>query len=174
MVDFEVSPLPETDHVEAGERAPGFTRPLVNEEYWEDASLSELTDDGPVVLVFHTMDGDFPATYVWKNLVDRAWDERYGVTVVGLSVSSPYEHAAFIEDEPGVEEYELFSDPGNGVAEAYGVVNELDGMAGIEEARPAVFVIDEDRTVEYAWVSREWPEFPPYDEVEDAVADVAD
>jgi peroxiredoxin len=165
-MEFDVSPLPEADHVAEGETAPDFTRPLVNEEYWEDASLSELTEDGPVVLVFHPMDGDFPATYVWSELVDRAWDDEYGVQVVGLSISSPYEHANFLEAEPGVEAYELFSDPANGVAEAYGVVNDLDGMADIEEARPAVFVLDDDRTVEYAWVAAEWP----YDEVEAALA----
>jgi len=168
-MEFEVSPLPETDHVTEGETAPDFTRPLVNEEYWEDAALSELTEDGPVVLVFHTMDGDFPAIYVWSELVDRAWEEAYGVEVVGLSISSPYEHARFIDEEAGVERYRLFSDPANGVAEAYGVVNELDGMAGVEEARPAVFVLDEDRTVRYAWVAAEWPEFPPYDDVEAAL-----
>ena len=28
-----------------------------------------------------------------------------------------------------------------------------------------------DRTVEYAWVAAEWPDFPDYDEVEAALAD---
>ena len=53
---FEVVDLPETDHPEEGDRVPDFERPLVNEEYWEDVSLSELTDEGPVVLVFHPME----------------------------------------------------------------------------------------------------------------------
>jgi peroxiredoxin len=42
-------------------------------------------------------------------------------------------------------------------------------MAGISEPRPAAFVIDGDRTVEYAWVAREWPDFPDYDELEAAI-----
>ena len=42
-------------------------------------------------------------------------------------------------------------------------------MSGISEPRPAVFVVDEDRTVRESWVSTEWPEFPPYDDFEDAI-----
>lgn len=170
MVDFDVVTLPDADHVSAGEQAPNFTRPLVNDEYWEDASLTDLLDDGPVVLVFHPMDGAFPTTYAWQELEERSLEE-YGVQVVGISISTPYEHKTTIE-ERGIERYELFSDPQNGVARKYGVEHDLDGMAGVEEARPAVFVVGEDRTVEYTWVASEWPDFPDYDELEDAVSDL--
>nr|WP_202613872.1 redoxin domain-containing protein [Halostella pelagica] len=170
MVDFEVVDLPETDYADEGDTAPDFTRPLVNEEYWEDAALSDLAEEGPVLLVFYTMDGAFPATYIWNEIRDRSWDSDHDVTVVGLSISSPYEHKTLIE-ERGLD-YRLFSDPANGVAEAYGIVNDLDGMAGVSEPRPAVYLLDEDRTVEYAWVASEWPDFPDYDEVEAALADL--
>lgn len=171
MPDFEVVPLPDTDHVAEGDTAPDFVRPLVNTEFWEDVALSDLTNDGPVLLVFYTMDGAFPATYIWNELRDRAWDDRYDVTIVGLSISSPYEHKTLIEERS--MNYNLFSDPQNGVAEEYGIVNDLDGMAGVSEPRPAVYLLDEDRTVEYAWVASEWPEFPDYDEIEDAIATYA-
>jgi len=167
-LDFEVVSLPPADHPEAGETAPDFTRPLVNDEYWEDRSLSELTDDGPVLLVFTTMDGAFPATYAWNELRDRAFEE-YGVQVVGCSVSDPYTHTDTIAERE--MSYPLFSDPGNGVAEAYGIDHELDGMAGISEPRPATFLLDEHREVLYAWVADEWPDFPPYDELAEAVAE---
>jgi peroxiredoxin len=170
MVDFDVVDLPETDHVDVGDTAPDFTRPLVNEEYWEDAALSDLTADGPVLLVFYTMDGAFPATYIWNEVRDRAWDDDRDLTIVGLSISSPYEHKTHIEERE--MDCRLFSDPANDVAEAYDIVNDLDGMAGISEPRPAVYLLDEDRTVEYAWVASEWPDFPDYDEIEDAVADL--
>ena len=169
-MEFEVTQLPPTDHVEAGDRAPEFTRPLVNDEFWEDASLSEVAADRPVVLVFHTMDGDFPATYMWNELVDRAWEESYDVELVGLSISSPYEHSRFIEDR-GMD-YRLFSDPANGVAEQFGIVHDLDGMAGLSEPRISLFVIDTDLTVRYDWVSEEWPAFPDYDEVEETLAEL--
>ena len=61
---FDVVNLPETDAIEDGETAPDFTRPLVTAEYWEDRALSELAAEGPVLLVFHPMDGSFPATYI--------------------------------------------------------------------------------------------------------------
>jgi peroxiredoxin len=167
MVDFDVVELPETDHVGERETAPDFTRPLVNDEFWEDVALSELTAEGRVVLVFTAMDGAFPATYAWKELAKRRWDEEYDATVVGLSISTPYEHKSLIEERD--LPYSLFSDPANGVAEAYGIVNDLDGMAHVSEPRPAVYVLDADRTVEYAWVADEWPAFPDYDEVEAAL-----
>jgi peroxiredoxin len=163
---FEVVDLEPADHPEIGEEAPDFTRPLVTDEYWEDTALSELTEEAPVVLVFHTMDGDFPATYVWQEIDDRGWAEY--AQVVGLSISSPYEHSRFL-GEWDLEGYRLFSDPGNEVAEAYGIAHDLDGMAGIAEPRPAVFVIDGDRTIRTGWVATDWPEFPPYDELEDAI-----
>jgi peroxiredoxin len=165
MVDFDVVQLPEADHVDVGDTAPDFTRPLVTAEYWEDVSLSDLTNEGPVCLVFHPMDGAFPATYVWNTIRDRAWGDH--LTVVGVSISTPYEHKTFIEERR--IDSRLFSDPANGVGREYGIPNPMDGMTGIEEPRPAVFLVDEDRTVDYAWVASEWPEFPPYDEVEAAI-----
>jgi peroxiredoxin len=167
---FDVVELPHTDHVEAGEEAPDFERPLVNDGHWADASLSELAAGSPVVLVAHPMDGDFPATYMWQELSERRWEQQYDVTLVGLSISTPYEHSRFIEDQELA--YPLFSDPANGVAERYGIVHDLDGMAGVAEPRPAVYVVDGEMTVRYAWVADEWPEFPDYDEVEAALAEL--
>ncbi|MFW5918045.1 MAG: redoxin domain-containing protein [Haloferacaceae archaeon] len=168
-MEFDVVALPEADHPEEGDTAPDFERPLVTDEYWVDRRLSELTDRGPVLLVFYPMDGSFPATYIWNELRDRTLGEL--VTVVGVSISTPYAHKRLIE-ERGMD-YLLFSDPGNGVAEAYGVDHDLDGMAGVSEPRPATFLLEDDRTVAYAWVAREWPEFPDYDELEAAVRRLA-
>ena len=163
-MDFDVVTLPETDHPEAGDTAPDFTRPLVNAEYWNDTSLSTVVD-GPTVLVFYTMDGAFPATYVWNEIRDRGWSDR--ATVVGVSISTPYEHKTFI-GERGIDA-RLFSDPAAGVATQYGLEHDLDGMTGVTEHRPAIFLLDEDRTVHHAWVAAEWPDFPDYDAIEDAL-----
>jgi len=166
-MEFDVVDLGEADHVAEGEVAPDFTRPLVNDEYWEDRSLSDLTDEGPVLLVFTTMDGAFPATYVWNEIRDRAWNDEYDVEIVGCSISDPYSHKRLIEERD--IDYDLFSDPKNAVAVEYGIAHDLDGMTGVSEPRPSAFLLDEDRTVEYAWVSEEWPEFPDYDEIEAAL-----
>jgi len=167
-LDFDVVDLPDADHVTEGDTAPDFTRPLVNEEYWEDRSLASLTDDGAVLLVAHPADGAFPATYVWNEIDDRGWADD--VTVVGLSISSPYEHKDLLAERG--DDARLFSDPAAGVAEEYGIAYDLDGMVGITEHRPAVFLVNEDRTVEYAWVASTWPDFPDYDEVAAAIEEL--
>ena len=167
-LDFDVVDLEKTDHPKEGDEAPDFTRPLVNEEFWEDVSLSELARERPVLLVFYPMDGDFPATYIWNEIRDRAWENSYEIEIVGCSISTPYEHKSLIEERH--MNYRLFSDPQNEVAEKYDIVNDLDGMAGVSEARPAVFLLDSECTIEYAWVAEQWPDFPDYDAVRDAIA----
>jgi peroxiredoxin len=164
---FDVVDLPETDHVAAGEPAPDFERPLVGAEYWEDATLSELTEAGPVLLVFHPMNGSFPATYVWNEIRDRGWADL--LTVVGVTIGTPYAHRELIAARELGDDYRLFSDPANDVAEAYGVVHDLDGMAGVSEPRPATFLVDADGVVRDAWVASEWPEFPDYDALEGTI-----
>lgn len=167
MMAFDVVDLAPTSHPEPGDEAPDFTRPLVTPEYWEDRSLSELTDDGRVILVFTPMNRTFLATHTWEELKERGWDDRKA-TVVGVSISTPYAHKRLIDeyDLP----FPIFSDPANEVAETYGVGHDLDGMTGISEPRLAVFVLESDRTISHAWVADEWPEFPDYDEIEDALA----
>lgn len=163
MADFDVIDFDETDHVAEGETAPDFTRPLVNAEYWGDSSLSDLTDESPVLLVFYPMNRGGKAIYLWNEVRERGWGGR-DLTVVGISIATPFDHIDFIRDRD--MDYALFSDPSNAVAETYGVAHDLDGMTGISEPRPSVFLIDTDRTVRYAWVADEWPEMPEYDEIE--------
>ncbi|GAA0465481.1 redoxin domain-containing protein [Halococcus dombrowskii] len=165
MVEFDVVELDATDHPAAGEQAPDFTRPLVDGELWTDMSLSTLLEDGPLVLLFHPMDGAFPATYAWNEIRERGWTDE--IAVVGLSISTPYAHKRLIQERE--VDARLFSDPGNGVAEKYDIVNDLDGMAGVSEPRPAAFVVDADGTIQYAWVAEEWPSFPDYDAIEAAI-----
>lgn len=168
---LKVTRLGPTDHVEEGETAPDFTRPLVNHEFWEDVALSDLLEAGPVLLVFHPMDGSFPTTYIYNELLDREIDQ-YDAQVVGLSISTPYEHKDLIRDR-GIEHYRgVYADPKNEIAELYGIAMEMDGMAGIEEPRPALFLIDEDQTVQFTWVAEAWPKFPDYDALEDALGEL--
>jgi glutaredoxin-dependent peroxiredoxin len=155
--------FPPSDHPVEGEHAPDFTRPLVTAEYWEDTSLSDLAvDTGSVLLVFYPLNWGGKSIYWWQEIARRGWHEE--VTVAGIGISQPFDQQRFIERR-GLEN-PLFSDPGNGVAERYGVVHDLDGMTGVSEPRPAAFLLDGERRVEYAWVANEWPPSPPYDEIE--------
>jgi len=169
MPDFDVVDLPETDHVDEGDTAPDFTRPLVNAEYWEDRSLAD-TVEGPALLLFHPMNGAFQATYLYNTVDEHGWSDD--VDVLGLSVSSPYAHKRLLAERG--EGIRIFADPGAGVIEEYGLAHDIDGMAGVTEARPAVFLLDSDRTVEYAWVASEHPEFPDAEAIGDAIDRLVD
>ncbi|MHC3436711.1 redoxin domain-containing protein [Natrialbaceae archaeon A-gly3] len=163
MMDFDVVSLGPSDHPGIGETAPDFTRPLVNDEFWEDRTLSELADGNRLVLVFTPMIGSFLAEYAWNEIRDRGWDD-YEATVVGVTVATPYAVSRFLDEQE--LPFALFSDPSNEVAERYGVEHDLDGMAGVSEPRLSAFVLESDLTVAEAWVAREWPEFPDYDDLE--------
>ena len=168
MVEFDVVEFEPADAPTAGEVAPDFTRPLVNDEYWENTSLSAVTADGPTLLVFYSMNGAFPATYVWNELRDREWSDL--LSVVGITISTPYDHKSFLDDR-NLTDVSLFSDPSNEVAADYGVAHDLDGMAGVSEPRLSFFLLSEDRTIEHSWIASEWPEFPDYDELEAELKD---
>ncbi|NKE36938.1 redoxin domain-containing protein [Natronococcus sp. JC468] len=162
MPEFDVVELEPADHLEPGESAPEFTRPLVTAEFWEDRSLAELVD-GRTILVFTPMVGSFVAKYVWDELAERGWLERED-RVVGVAASTPYGISRFLDENDLAAE--IFADPANDVAAEYGIVHDLDGMTGIGESRLAFVALDADRTIESIWVAEEWPEFPDYDELE--------
>jgi len=162
MSEFDVTEFPPTEHVEEGDRAPEFTRPLVTAEGWEDVALSELTAESRVLLVFYPMNGSGKSVYTWNEIRERGWGDG-DLRVVGVSISQPYDQHAFVRRLE--MDYALFADPANGVAAEYGVVHDLDGMTGVTEPRPSAFLLDTERLVEYAWVAEEWPELPPYDEI---------
>ncbi|WP_123620137.1 redoxin domain-containing protein [Halorubrum sp. CSM-61] len=169
MPDFDVVSLPETDHVDEGDTAPDFARPLVDEEYWEDRALDEVVD-GPTLLLFHPMDGAFQATYLYNTVDDHGWAED--LDVLALSISTPYAHKRLLSERgDGIR---AFSDPGADVVEEYGLAHDVDGMTGITETRPAVFLLDSDRTVEFAWVASEHPEFPDAEAIDGAVERLVD
>lgn len=160
---FDLVEFAPSDHPTEGDQAPDFTRPLVSEEYWEDTSLSDLVaKEGRVLLVFYPLNWGGKSVYWWEEIRERGWGDE--LTVVGVGISQPFDHQRFIERR-GLE-HSLYSDPGNGVAERYGVVHDLDGMTGLSEPRPAVFLIGSELSIDYAWVADEWPPSPPYDEIE--------
>lgn len=167
MVSFDVTELPESDHVTEGESAPDFVRPLVNRDFWEDVSLSSLTTDHPVLLFAFPMDGTGQAKGTWIDIRNRGWGGK-DLTVAGVSISTPYEHKTLLDrhDLP----YRLFSDPGAGVADEYGIVHDYHGMAGISGHRPAFYLIDERLQVQFAWVASRWPADYPFDAVEEAIS----
>ena len=167
MVEFDLPEFPPADHPVEGERAPDFTRPLVDGEYWENRPFSEVAAEaGAALLVFYPLNWGGKSKFWWEEIQKRGWGGD-DLEVLGIGISQPFDHQRFIESH--ALEYSLYSDPGNGVARRYDIVHDLDGMAGIEEPRPAAFLVDDELTVEYVWVADVWPETPPYDDVEAAL-----
>jgi peroxiredoxin len=84
-----------------------------------------------------------------------------------VSADSPFSQGAFRE-EHGIE-FDLISDTAGAVIRAYDLEMDIEelGLHGI--ANRAVFVLDEDGTVTYAWVADDPTNEPDYDELLDAV-----
>ena len=156
--------------VSTGDDAPTFTATVGTSDH-EPFDLDERIGDGPVVLAFFPGAFTPPCTNEMVAFQGRADAfAEAGGTLFGVSADSPFSQGAFRE-EHGIE-FDLVSDMTGDAIRAYDLeidIAEL-GLHGI--ANRAVFVIDEDRPVRYAWVGDEWPEFPPYDEIEAAIEDL--
>jgi peroxiredoxin len=63
---------------------------------------------------------------------------------------------------------EILIDRTRAVAKAYGVWHRI-GLDAWNIARPAVFLIDRDRSIRYAFIGRSQREFPSHDEIQRAI-----
>jgi len=153
--------------VSVGDEAPDFTAPLANGDVAE-VTLSEAVADGPVVLVF------FPGAFtsVCSDEMET-FDDRLaefadaGTTVYGVSIDTPFAQNAF-RDDLGLD-FPLISDNDRDIIDAFDIAMDFTALGVHNLAKRAVFVVDEDRTVTYAWVSDDPGVEPDYDEVVGAV-----
>jgi peroxiredoxin len=156
--------------VRENDDAPDFTAPLANGDI-EEFTLSERLGNGPVVLAFFPGAFSRVCTGEMRTLRDRmdAYDEA-GATVYGVSVDSPFALNAFREQND--LDFSFISDANREVIERYDVSMAFEDL-GIEElAQRAVFVIDEEGQITYAWIGEASAE-PDYEDVENAAADAA-
>lgn len=157
--------------VDEGDDAPEFTAPLANGDV-EPFTLSENLGEGPIVLAFFP--GAFTSVCTSEMTTfqeDLDAFEEVGATVCGISVDSPFSLNEFREQE-GIE-YGLISDTNKEVIDAYDVRMDFDGIGYYGVAKRAVFVLDDDGTVTYAWESDDPGVEPDYEEVAAAVSDAA-
>jgi peroxiredoxin (alkyl hydroperoxide reductase subunit C) len=148
--------------IAAGNPAPDFT---LRDQDGEDVSLADFKGR-KVLLVFYPMDfspvcSDQLSIYqegIKGELADG------GITLVGLSVDSPYAHKAF-QEKLGIDTV-LLSDfePKGEVAKAFG--SYIDG-AGI--ANRTLVLIDEDGKIAWTYESPSPGEFPGPDIVRQAL-----
>ncbi len=154
--------------VKVGDKAPGFE--LLDTDL-NKRSLDEFLSKGrPVILLF------FPGAFTsvcTKELCtfrDRMAElEKANAEVLAISVDSPFALKAFKEKYN--LNFTLLSDFNKEVIRKYGVV--LPELLGLRElAKRAVFILDKDGVVRYAWVSDDPRVEPDYEEVIKKAAEI--
>jgi peroxiredoxin len=149
--------------IAAGEKAPGFT---LRDQDGEDVSLSDFAGK-KVLLVFYPFDFSPVCSdqlSVYQEVKPEI--EAKGVTMLGVSVDSPYAHKAF-QEKLGIDTT-LLSDfePKGEVSKAYGSFVDAVGMAN-----RTLVLIGEDGSVEWAYESPSPGEAPGANLIFDALGD---
>lgn len=156
-----------TDMVSTGDSAPRFEATVGTSDH-EDFALEDQLGDGPVVLAFFPGAFTPPCTNEMIALQDRLDDfEDAGASVFGVSADSPFSQGAFRE-EHGIE-FDLVSDMAGDAIRAYDLEMDIEDLGLYGIANRAVFVLDDDGEVTYAWVADDPTNEPDYDAVLDAV-----
>jgi peroxiredoxin len=148
--------------IAAGSPAPGFT---LRDQDGEEVSLADFKG-GKVLLVFYPFDFS-PVCSDQLSLYQEVKPEieAKGVTLLGVSVDSPYAHKAF-QEKLGIDTT-LLSDfePKGAVAAAYG--SYLDGLGF---ANRTLVLVDEEGQVAWAYESPNPGVIPGANVIFDALA----
>ncbi|MEF8838059.1 MAG: redoxin domain-containing protein [Haloarculaceae archaeon] len=158
--------------VSEGDHAPNFTAPLANGGIEEFDLEETVAEEAPVVLAFFP--GAFTSVCTNEMNEFQARLEEFaeaGGSVYGVSVDSPFANNEF-RDRLGLT-FDLVSDANKEVIDLYDVAMDFEDLGVHDVAKRAVFVVDGDGTISYAWVSDDPGVEPDYEEVLDAVAAAA-
>ena len=156
--------------VDVGDSAPDFSAPLANGDV-EPFTLSENLD-GPTVLAFFPGAFTSVCTTEMSTLQeDLDQFEEIGATLYGVSVDTPFALNEFREQQ-GLE-FGLVSDTNKEIIAAYDVEMDFADMGYHGVAKRAVFVLDSDGEITYAWVSDDPGAEPDYNELTAAASDAA-
>jgi len=151
-----------------GAEPPAFTLAAAVDGDVETLSLSTYLGDQIVVLAFYP--GDFNPACGEESDLDELdlFTMQPDVTVIGIAPDTVFSHRAF------ADEYDLAiplaADTRGEVASAYGV--DFEDEHGQHLAERAVFVVDLDGVVQYAWSTRDLRTVPPTEPIQRAVGDI--
>ncbi|WP_136688519.1 redoxin domain-containing protein [Halorhabdus amylolytica] len=154
--------------LQVGEDALTFELPAVVESEIQQIDLGEYLGEEIVVLVFYP--GDFnPACGEDSDLEELdLFTMQPDVTVIGVAPDTLYSHRRF------AEAYDLAiplaADTRGEVAAAYEVDHEDEHGQSVPER--AVFVVDLDGTIQYAWSTRDPLQLPDSEAIQRAVGDI--
>jgi len=159
--------------LETGATAPEFSLPGVVDDEIRTVDLAAVAGTDVVVLAFYPADFSNVCTEELCSLRDlELFDLQNDVTILGLSTDTAFSHRQFAAEYD--LNFPLLSDNDGTVAEQYGALYE-EGLGGHRRiAKRAVFVLDADRTIQYAWASDDPSDLPDLEAVRDAIANVSD
>jgi peroxiredoxin Q/BCP len=124
--------------LKAGERAPEF---VLKNDKGEDTSLTDLLEDGPLILYFYPADFTPGCTKEACAIRDIHDDiQAVGLQVAGVSPQDADSHTKFREEHD--LPFTLLCDPDKVAIKMYGV----DGPFGVA-VRRATFLIGQDRII---------------------------
>ena len=130
--------------LKTGAKAPEF---VLENDAGNEVSLTDLLQDGPLILYFYPADFTPGCTKEACSIRDIHNDiQAVGLNVAGVSPQDPESHAKFrkAHDLP----FTLLSDPDKDVIKMF----DVDGMFGVGVTR-ATFLISQDRTIQDAVVA---------------------
>ena len=153
--------------VSEGDDAPEFTNKVANGEV-EEFSLSDAVGDGPVLLAFFPGAFTPPCSNEMSALEEHADDfEDAGASVYGVSADSPFSLNAFREEYD--LSFPLVSDMSRETIQSYDLEIDIEDLGLYAVANRAVYVLDDDGVVSYAWEADSPENEPDYEELLDAV-----
>jgi len=151
--------------IKTGGKAPEFT--LFDAEK-NPRTLSEFRSRN-VVLAFYP--GAFTGVCTKELCAFRDAMSNFNALnaqVVGISVDSPFANKAFASQNN--LQYPLLSDYSREVSRQYGGIHEdFAGMKGYSASKRAVFIVDPNGTVKYAWVTENPGVEPDYAAISEAL-----
>jgi len=152
--------------INVGAKAPDFK--LLDTDR-KERTLSEFLK-GKLVIAFYPGAFTGPCTKEMCSFRDgMAEFNKLNANVIGISVDGPFANKAFADANKLT--FPLLSDYTTEVSRKYcGVYEDFAGMKGYAASKRAVFVLDKNGIVKYAWITDNPGVEPPYDEVNKALA----
>ncbi len=148
--------------IKVGDKAPNFTLPDVD---LKPRSLKEFMGQKTVLAFFV---GAFTSTCTkemceFRDSMARLIDLK--TQVIGISVNDPFSNKGFAEKNR--LSFPILSDYKREVIKTYGLeLPNFAGLNGYTVAKRSIFILDENGTVRYAWISDNPAVEPNYQEIQ--------
>ncbi len=148
--------------IKIGDKAPDFTLPDTN---LKPRRLSEFLGDRTVLAFFV---GAFTSVCTkemctFRDSMARLTDLK--AQIVGIAVSDPFSNKAFAEKN--YLSFPILSDYKRDVVRAFGIeLHNFAGLMGYSTSKRAIFILDKNGIIRYAWISDNPAVEPNYNEIE--------